>query len=252
VRCAGYEGGQPTQITDPFGELITIDYDDRGLLLSKTERGLTTRMTYDAVGRMLTADYGHGATVEYEYGDSRQNNWTAIEGPTFGRVERTFSSRGRLSSWVEPNGDEFTMLYDPTGRVSEEIDALGNRTTYGYDASGRLQAITDATLNATTTFERDAAGRVARTVDALQDETLTTYKKGGRLASTTNGRGFTTSFDRDPTSSSITDALSRTTVTHLTALGLPLGTDYPGGAATSSDYLGTTRLDGAQSFPTSF
>ena len=108
VLYAGYEGGQPTQITDPFGAVITLDYDDRGLLLSRTERGLTTTMTYDAIGRMLTADYGHGATVEYEYGDARQNNWTAIEGPTFGRVERTFSASGRLSSWVEPNGDEST------------------------------------------------------------------------------------------------------------------------------------------------
>ena len=64
-----------------------------------------------------------------------------------------FTSSGRLSSWVEPNGDEFTRLYDPTGRVEEEVDALGNRTVYGYDAAGRLSAITDVTLNATTMFD---------------------------------------------------------------------------------------------------
>jgi RHS repeat-associated protein len=34
--------------------------------------------------------------------------------------------------------------------------------------------------------------------------------------------------------------------------GLPNGTSFPGGGSTSSAYAGTTRLDGAQSFPTSF
>ena len=63
---------------------------------------------------------------------------------------------------------------------------------------------------------------------------------------------MTTSFDRTPTSASITDALSRTTVTSLSSYGLPTGTTYPGSATTSSSYLGTTRLDGAQQFPTSF
>jgi RHS repeat-associated protein len=136
--------------------------------------------------------------------------------------------------------------------VSEEIDALGNSTVYGYDAAGRLQTITDATLNATTTFERDAAGRVTKTTDALTHETHTTYKSGGRLASTTNARGKTTTFNRTPTSASITDALTRTTVTSLTTYGLPQATVHPGGADTSSSYLGATRLDGAQQFPTSF
>jgi RHS repeat-associated protein len=62
----------------------------------------------------------------------------------------------------------------------------------------------------------------------------------------------TTSFDRTPTSASITDALSRTTVTSLSTYGLPGSTTYPGGASTASSYLGTTRLDGSQQFPTSF
>jgi RHS repeat-associated protein len=115
-----------------------------------------------------------------------------------------------------------------------------------------LHAITDVTLNAITLFERDAAGRVTKTTDALGHETHTAYKLGGRLESTTNARGKTTSFDRNPLSASITDALNRTTVTSLSTFGLPLGTQYPGGSDTASSYFGTTRLDGSQQFPTSF
>jgi hypothetical protein len=57
---------------------------------------------------------------------------------------------------------------------------------------------------------------------------------------------------RESTISSIIDALSRTTVTSLTALRLPASASYPGGSSTGSSYLGTTRIDGSQSFPTSF
>ena len=41
-------------------------------------------------------------------------------------------------------------------------------------------------------------------------------------------------------------------MTSISTYGLPLGTSYPGGASTASSYLGSTRLDGSQQFPTSF
>jgi DNA-binding transcriptional ArsR family regulator len=68
---------------------------------------------------------------------------------------------------------------------------------------------------------------------------------GRRLASTTNARDYVTSFERGPTTSSITDQLSRTTRSTVSSYGLPQGMSYPGGASTSSAYLGTTRLDDA-------
>jgi YD repeat-containing protein len=244
--------GDPQTITDPFGVPATLASDALGNLLSRSERGLTTTMQYDALSRPTSTDYGNGARVRYEYGDRGDKRWTAIEGPTFGRVERSFTARGLLGGWKEPNGDRFSRVYDAAGRVAEEIDALGNRTTYGLDPTSRLQAITDVMLNATTLFERDAAGRVTKTTDAFGQETTTAYKLGGRLESTTNARGKTTTFDRGPHSASITDALSRTMVTSLSTYGLPGSTTYPGGAGTASSYLGTTRLDGSQQFPTSF
>jgi YD repeat-containing protein len=51
-----------------------------------------------------------------------------LVGPTLGTVSRSFTASGRLAGWVEPNGDEYTRIYDKAGRVKEEIDALGNST----------------------------------------------------------------------------------------------------------------------------
>ena len=166
----GYVNGQPAEIVDAHGVEISLDYDNNGRLLSRIERGQVTTMAYDDLGRTTQMDYGNGSTVDFEYSLGKAD-WTKISGPTFGTVSRTFTAKGLLSSWKEPNGDEFVRRYDGAGRVKEEIDALGNRTTYGYDAAGRLKAITDVTLNATTMFERDAAGRVTKTTDALGHET---------------------------------------------------------------------------------
>ena len=80
-----------------------------------------------------------------------------FEGPTLGTVSRSFTAAGRLSGWVEPNGDEHTRIYDGAGRVREEVNALGNSTIYGYDAAGRLENIVDVALGATTTFEMDGS-----------------------------------------------------------------------------------------------
>jgi YD repeat-containing protein len=153
---------------------------------------------------------------------------------------------------VDPNGDTHQRVYDGAGRVIREVNPLGNETAYSYDAAGRLSTITDAALNATTTFERDEAGRVTHVIDPLGHETVTSYKLGGRIESTTNARGYSTSFNRTPQSASITDALSRTTTTHLSPYGLATGTTFSDTSSTSSSYAGTTRLDNSQSFPLSF
>lgn len=82
----------------------SLSYDALGNLLSRSERGLTTSTQYDALSRPTSADYGNGARVRYEYGDRGDKRWTAIEGPTFGRVERSFTARGLLGGWKEPKG----------------------------------------------------------------------------------------------------------------------------------------------------
>lgn len=94
----GPEGaGRPTHITDPQGQVTTLAYDEGGNVTRATRGALTMTFRYDAAGRRLFADYGRGVTVSYEY-SGPTDDWTAIEGPSFGRVERRFSSGGRLLS----------------------------------------------------------------------------------------------------------------------------------------------------------
>jgi len=112
VTYSNYDSaGNPQTITDIFGVPAQLTYDSNGNLTQRIERGVTMTFAYDEAGRPTRKDWGNGTTVDYEY---RYNapDWTAIQGPTFGRVERTFNATGKLGAWKLPNGDTFTRTYD--------------------------------------------------------------------------------------------------------------------------------------------
>ena len=145
-------------------------------------------MNYDDAGRPTSTDYGNGVSVGYEYGND--NTWKAIEGPTFGRVERRFSAMGRLLGWTLPNGDSFGRQYDGNGRVRVESDELGNQTRYDYDDAGQLETVEDVAAGALTTFVRDSVGRATLIRDGLNNEREVAYRPDVELIRFSGERVF--------------------------------------------------------------
>jgi len=239
--------GLPTRVTEPDGTVTELDYDNDGNVIEVRRDGVTQRFIRDAAGRPLRTDYGNGAVVDYEYGFG--DEWTAIEGPTFGRVERTLSSSGRLLSWTEPSGDTFSQTFDAVGQLRTRIDELGNVTTYTYDGAGRLETIFDAARGATTSYVRDPVGRILSQTNPDGEVRTFTYDPRGSIETTTDERMNVTTTTSLPTSTATTDPLSNTTTRNATAYGLPAGASFPGGASTSSTFLGDTQLDSSSSFP---
>jgi RHS repeat-associated protein len=239
----------PVTTTDPLGRVTTY-YRTSKHLQDQTEGGVHLGFTYDRHDRPTLIDYGNGLSVRFEYtGSSRE--WSAIEGPTFGRVERLFWADGKLSRVTEPNGDVREFYYDANRRLRREIDALGNPTDYLRDRAGRVTEIHETATGATTRFSHDAAGRVLTRADAEEHTTRMTYRVGGRLATLTDARNHTRSFSETPTQRTVVDALSRSTVRQLSGYGLTTGTSLPGGTSTALTYLGQTRGDESQRFPLS-
>jgi YD repeat-containing protein len=93
-----------------------------------------SNFTYDKEGRQTKADYGNGLFVNYSY-TATSPDWTVIEGPTIGRIERKFTADGKLGGWVTPDG-EITFTYDAAGRLWKETQPNGQTTEYTYDAQG--------------------------------------------------------------------------------------------------------------------
>jgi len=254
---------KPATMETPDGVVTTFTYDAADRLKTRSRGSVVTRHGYDAAGRPSFHDYGNGITAEFEYGT--ENQWTAIEGPTFGRVERRVSAMGRLLGWTLPNGDGFSRMYDPQGRVRLELDELGNETVYDYDIAGRLETVDDVASGNTTTFIRDAAGRAEQVIDGLGGVRSMSYYPDGRLktlsqevtdrhlvgscnAPTPAVR--TTAFAYTPVSTTVTDPLQRDTVLLQNPYGLPSETQFFGGTRTSSSFLGQTVRDEAQFYPT--
>ena len=236
---------QPTRITEPEGAIIDFAYTVDGDVERVARGSIVHSYRYDDVGRMQFADYGAGVTVSYAYG--QLNEWTSIEGPTFGRVERRFSGGGKLIGWTEPNGDTYSKTYDAVGRLRSEVDATGNVTTHDYDDAGHLERTVDA-VRGETVYERDLAGRTEAVTDVLGHRTVHT-RDAGRLASITDPRMAVWLRGLSSTTPSQTDPLGHSTTHHLSPHGLLEQTDHPDSTTTSQTYLGRTGYDSSSSFP---
>jgi YD repeat-containing protein len=91
-----------TQIIDPAGNAVTLNYDNRLRLTSLT----------DATGRSTTFAYGLSAQ------------------PLL------------LTQITDPFGRSATLTYDNMGRLSSITDVLGLTSSFGYDASSLVSAMT--------------------------------------------------------------------------------------------------------------
>ncbi|NJR19365.1 MAG: hypothetical protein HC785_29265 [Calothrix sp. CSU_2_0] len=182
------------------GETTSMEYDGNGNLKKMIEdKGTvdtsddeTSTFTYDKLGRETYADYGNGIWVKYDY-TGAGGDWTKLEAPTIGKMERKLTDDGKLAGWVTPDGGTPTFKYDAAGRLFRETDALGNDVTeYSYDAAGRLTSVKDLQTGAVTTKKYDAGGRVIEEVSALKLFSRYNYNtRNGRLDSTDSGKYLT-------------------------------------------------------------
>lgn len=166
---------RPSVITHPGGlGTTTLTYDAVGRLLSASgSDGATRTFTYDADGRMISADGGAGATA-FAYDAARR--MTAC-----GPITGTRDANGRLESVTLAPGKTVTYTYDGRGDVTSVTDWVGGTTTLTYDAAGRLTSVARPN-GATTTYTYDADNRVATITEAggaqISEITLTRNAAG--------------------------------------------------------------------------
>lgn len=180
-----------TSVSTPF-RTASDSYD--GIVYDS----LTTHLTYDGRGNVLTKTDPSGGLTTYVYDDASQ-------------LIASTSPRGNLSG-ADPAASTTRYEYDLAGNRTAVIDPLGNRTTSQYDAAGRLTAVTDPRGNLagaegfTTRYGYDRAGRQTDLTDPTGAVTSFRYDAAGNLIGVTDPRGnvsgatpgaFTTSYAVD-------------------------------------------------------
>ncbi len=241
--------GNVIETIDADGTVTKTEYDANNRLSKMIEAdGSVSLFTYDKEGRQTKADYGNGLYVNYSY-TATSPDWTVIEGPTIGRIERKFTSDGKLGGWVTPDG-EITFTYDAAGRLWKETQPNGQTTEYTYDAAGRVTQTKDLTTGKTVSKTYNVGGQVLSETDALGRTTSFTYDRNGKVATTTNALGQTYSYVYAGSSTTIIDPLGRKTTSTNNDYYLPTSTTYHNGAKTSVEYLYTNNLQEAKDYPT--
>ncbi len=187
--------GNLTSITDALGNVTTMTYDARGLLLARTRpKGsltsdpddYTTAYTYNPAGQVLTATTDLPTTISYTYDPvGNRVSQTDADGNT---TQYRHDVLDRLIEITDPLNHAQTMQYDALGRLVALTDALGQTRRQVYDFNGNLlRAIRPDATFASAAY--DPIGRLVWQADELGRRTQTVYDPRGRMIQRIDGEG---------------------------------------------------------------
>ncbi|MEL4897541.1 hypothetical protein [Crocosphaera sp. Alani8] len=258
--------GNARTVKDSLGNIITSTYDNNGRIITMTDDEGISTFTYDKSGREIKADYGDGIYVEYGY-EGAGSDWTVLDAPTIGQIERKFTEDGKLGGWVTPAGEDLTFTYDEAGRLKTEITP-DSTTTYEYDALGRVTRVIDQATGFITQSHYDTLvgedpdpGIADNLIGQLTGRTLIidentsyttsyTYYADGKTKSMTDSNGNTWFYEYTINTSTVIDPLGRRTTNVQTDQYLPSETIYADGTKTTVEYLYQNNLLEGSDYPT--
>ncbi|PCE23749.1 hypothetical protein BWP39_29150 [Paraburkholderia acidicola] len=251
-------GGHVTQIVDPSGHAVSMQYDDNGnQVLQKDASGNTITRTFSASNRLLTE------TVYL----TPANGAAAPQQPLTTR--NVYDDQGLLHFTISPEGRVTEYRYNGTGERTSSIQYGGNsaysldglnstdaptlaqmqswqakadmtqssRIDMTYDFRGLLSSQTtyssvDAQGNgvqdgqpAKTQYVYDQTGRLLNTIDARGNATHVSYDGLGRVLSTTDalGQATLTQYDDAHNKTVVKLANGLTTISAYDSDGLLIG-----------------------------
>jgi len=209
-----YDGfGNPIQLASPDSNTSVYHFDSDNNQTQKVDAlGIVTNHTYDALDRLLTAQYPAQSSLNvantydqtgtgYGFGIGHLTSLTDAAGS----LTRSYDERGNLLTNNRTNGStnlNTAYTYDPASRVAGITYPSGSLVTNVYDTAGYLHQV-----------KAKAAGTPITTTLA----TLT-HLPFGPINSSSYGNGIAESwtFDEDYRSTNITDTVSPTTLQNLT------------------------------------
>jgi RHS repeat-associated protein len=211
--------GRTQSFLDPNGKLTTtLTYDELGDVLQRSQvfngKTLTTKYTYDAVGRPETVTDAVGDKTAIEYDESNgPSNGEVLSVSSAGRTWRfgNYNAFGEPGQITKPdNTIQSTITYDattgavqsiarpgqpqtefsryPSGALKSVTDPGGRSVAYQYDTNGNLSAVSDGAGHATS-LEIDAAGQLRSITDRAGNRASFERYPDGSLKTLTDGNG---------------------------------------------------------------
>ena len=257
------ENNNLVSITDLMNNTVTFSYDANGLMLSRTSpggkttsytyensllktvtdpSGITSHLSYDSAGRLISVTNAAGKTSTLTY-DEADNIITTTD--PLGQINHfSFDLSGNLVNKTDPCGNQTSFTYDANNNLLIKTDAQNNQTSYEYDGEDRLVKTIDSRGNATT-LQRDAKGRGIGVTDPLGNSITMQYDDLDNLTAITDALGHqieSTVYDNCSNPVSITDALGNTSTNQFDNLNRLVKQINPLGQTTAYNYDDLGRL----------
>lgn len=206
--------GRPRSILDANGVLTDFEYDVRGRLTARKQRGANNGTESD--DRILGIEYWptglikqltqpDGSYTAYDYDDAHR--LTLVRDGLGNRIEYTLNGASRTikAETKDANGvlrRSLSRTYNTLDQLQSQIDAYGRATTFSYDAEENPDQTTDA-LTRVSDSDHDGLDRLKRVLqdvngvaaeirfgyDALDNVTRVTDPNGLDTIYTYNGLG---------------------------------------------------------------
>jgi len=247
----------PVSATGADGKSVHIRYDHHYNVVSLSENGAETAISYDPDTDLpVSIQSAGGASVELAY-DAR-GNCVSLKN-TFGGVARLdWNQKGYLMGVDLPSGRSVDLSYDKYGQAKELTENGSAKTLFDFTMLGVLRGVTlptgvkldyvydplDRVLAVRTSegqetrFVRNAMGQITRVVDAEGNATSYEYDMFGLVKAIRDPLGATTQLDHGlaAEATSFTDANGNTTHWAYDPAGRLLGETDPLGAIEALAY----------------
>jgi len=193
----------PLTLVDANGLTTQLTYDIRGRVVSRTLTAngttLTTTISYDNVGNLKSIQLSDGQILYYNY--DAAHRLVGLSDQEGNRIDYTLNALGKrlkedtfdpVNTLVRTRSQVFNIL----NQLIQSVGAQNQTTSFGYDANGNQLTVTDA-ANATTTSAFDALNRVISVTDPLNGVSSYDYDTQGHLASVKDANGVSTTYTYD-------------------------------------------------------
>lgn len=213
-----YADSNLTNITDPVGRSIILQYDASNRIISATDPlGRVWRYAYDAGNRLASATDPLGNSVRYAY-DSLNRLTSVTDRRGILTKQISYDFRGRVIEERFPEGGFEQFTYDVAGVTitrTTVTDSLGRTFSKRFNANGYVTEMTDA-LGQDSRIDRDLSTNlpISITGPCGCKEVTNQFDERGNAVAVTNRLGQTTRFEYDPIFNNITkitDVLGRVT-----------------------------------------
>ena len=203
--------GGLTQIVDRNNNILSITYDDTGVIATATgASGRTLTFTKGADGRIASLADPLGRIFQYFY--DANGYMVRVVDPMGGENLYGYQADSNLQTVTDARGNiAVTLTYDDKDRVTQEV--LADGATYRFEYLSDTQTRVTNPRGYKSLYTLNATGQPLEILDPLGRVKRSTWDANYNRLSKTDGNGFTTNYAYDAKGNLLaeTDALNQVT-----------------------------------------